>query len=41
MSVIYKITNDINSKVYIGKTEFTIEKRFNEHCRDAYKPREE
>lgn len=41
MSIIYKITNDINGKIYIGKTELTIEKRFNEHCRDAYKTQEE
>jgi group I intron endonuclease len=41
MSKIYKIVNDINNKVYIGKTEYTIEKRFNEHCRDAYKREEE
>lgn len=34
MAYIYKITNDINDKVYIGKTEFSIEKRFQEHCRD-------
>lgn len=37
MAYIYKITNDINQKIYIGKTEFSIEKRFKEHCRDAYK----
>ena len=36
MSKIYKIVNDINNKVYIGKTEHSIEKRFQEHCRDAY-----
>ena len=28
MGYIYKITNKINSKSYIGKTESTIEKRF-------------
>jgi hypothetical protein len=28
MAYIYKIENDINGKVYIGKTELTIEKRF-------------
>lgn len=28
---IYKITNLINNKSYIGKTTFTIEKRFKEH----------
>lgn len=36
MSYIYKITNDINDKIYIGKTEFSIEKRFKEHCSDAF-----
>ena len=30
MAYIYKITNDINDKVYIGKTYFEIEKRFQE-----------
>lgn len=34
---IYKITNDINDKVYIGKTLHTIEKRFQEHIKDAEK----
>ena len=28
MAYIYKITNDINQKIYIGKTEFSVEKRF-------------
>ena len=41
MAYIYKITNDINDKVYVGKTEFSIEKRFQEHCRDAFKERNE
>ena len=41
MSYIYKITNDINNKVYIGKTAFSIEKRFKEHCGDAYRSRNE
>lgn len=36
MSYIYKIVNDINDKVYIGKTEFSIEKRFKEHCHDCF-----
>jgi predicted transcriptional regulator len=40
MAYIYKIINDINKKMYIGKTEFSIEKRFKEHCRDAFKPQE-
>lgn len=37
MAYIYKIINDVNQKIYIGKTEFSIEKRFQEHCRDAFK----
>ena len=41
MAYIYKITNDINQKIYIGKTEFSIEKRFKEHCRDAFRERNE
>lgn len=39
MAYIYQITNDINGKVYIGKTEQSIEKRFLEHCHDACKER--
>lgn len=27
MAYIYKITNDVNDKVYIGKTYFEIEKK--------------
>lgn len=41
MAYIYKITNDVNQKIYIGKTEFSIEKRFKEHCQDAYRNRNE
>lgn len=41
MAYIYQITNDINGKIYIGKTEFSIEKRFKEHCVDAFKDRNE
>lgn len=39
MTFIYKITNDINQKVYIGKTEQTIEERFKEHCQDYKRKR--
>lgn len=41
MSYIYKIINDINNKVYVGKTDFSIEKRFKEHCQDAFRERNE
>lgn len=41
MAYIYKIINDINDKVYIGKTEFSVEKRFQEHCKDALKKTKE
>lgn len=34
---IYKITNDINDKVYIGKTIKSIEDRFKEHLSDSKK----
>lgn len=39
MAYIYCITNDINGKQYVGKTENTIEARFHEHCSDCYKVR--
>ena len=41
MSYIYKIINNVNDKVYIGKTAFSIQKRFQEHCKDAFKRRNE
>lgn len=37
MAYIYQITNDINGKIYIGKTERTIQERWREHCRDYLK----
>lgn len=33
---IYKITNDINDKVYVGKTCLTIEQRFKQHYLDSF-----
>ena len=39
MAYIYEIINDINGKSYIGKTQFSIQKRFKEHCRDSKKER--
>ena len=41
MAYIYQIVNQINGKRYVGKTEFSIEKRFKEHCRDAFKENNE
>lgn len=35
MGYIYKITNLINGKEYIGKTSLTIEERFKQHIRDS------
>lgn len=35
MAYIYKVTNQINGKVYIGETIQTISKRWNRHCYDA------
>lgn len=39
MAFIYKITNTINSKSYIGKTESTVDKRFKQHCSEYTKDR--
>lgn len=41
MPYIYKITNKINDKIYIGKTLKTIEERWKEHCRDFKRERNE
>ena len=41
MAYIYQITNDINGKIYIGKTQYSLERRFQEHCRDSRKSTEE
>lgn len=37
MPYIYKITNLINGKIYVGKTAFSIEKRWKEHYADSKK----
>lgn len=34
---IYKIVNDINEKVYVGKTSNTVEERFKQHINDSTK----
>lgn len=41
MAYIYKIINDINDKVYIGKTLLSIEERFKEHCKDSKREKKE
>lgn len=41
MPYIYKITNHINGKVYIGKTSLSIQERFEEHKRDSIRGRME
>ena len=35
MSIIYVITNNINQKQYVGKTSYSLEKRFQEHIYDS------
>lgn len=39
MAYIYKINNQINGKIYIGKTLSSIEERWKEHCKDYKKER--
>ena len=39
MSYIYVITNDINGKQYVGKTNNSIEQRFKEHIKDSKRER--
>ena len=39
MPYIYKITNQINGKIYIGKTMKTIPERWKEHCQDYTRER--
>lgn len=41
MAFIYKITNDINQRIYIGMTERTIKERFKEHCQEYKRERAE
>jgi hypothetical protein len=41
MPYIYKITNKINGKSYIGKTLKTVKERWSEHCQDYKKERSE
>lgn len=36
MGFIYKVTNTVNGKVYIGQTSRTIEARWKEHLKDAF-----
>ena len=39
MGFIYKITNKINNKIYIGKTTRTVEQRYKEHLADSKRVR--
>lgn len=41
MAYIYKITNKLNGKIYIGKTLHSIEERWRQHCRDSKKESKE
>ena len=35
MAYVYKITNRINNKIYIGKTYLSPDQRFKQHCKDS------
>lgn len=37
MGYIYKITNNLNNKIYIGQTVKTVEKRFQQHKNNSNK----
>ena len=37
MYIVYKITNVLNGKIYIGITTRTLEERWQQHCYDALK----
>lgn len=39
MAFIYVITNDVNGKPYVGKTNFSLERRFREHIADSKRER--
>lgn len=39
MAYIYLVTNKVNGKQYVGKTESTIDERWKEHCNDYKKER--
>ena len=41
MAYIYKITNKVNQKLYVGKTILSIQERFAQHKRDSNKQNEE
>lgn len=37
MGIIYKITNKLNNKIYIGKTDISVSYRWSQHCKDSYR----
>lgn len=39
MAFIYAIKNDMNDKLYVGKTLFSLDKRFKEHVQDSRRSR--